>query len=338
MWINKGILHVLNNSTATLTLSNHEFDMITDKTGHFLEKSMEKVMKSHDRRPGEFKQHSKIKELIERYSRNEVDLYEVSSIIAKLLFQKRDRNESEDKTGLFIMEVGDTDGNHRIDYIVGMEFKRVEKYQINIKGSNNSVVLNPMLLSNANPKRTPLFTINLNTMEISILEDDRGYLEQILEVELKDSINTVLLKVRKCLYNTLTKVEQRETTYQDIVTANNEDKIDEVNKFELSMSESIRSKGLINFEELAKEVFINRKMQQKEFMRRIKQIRIPIELEALSRNSIELKMIIKMNEKKEKRIKLANGIEVIVPADINDLRPIMLQEVNGELVEVVENA
>lgn len=47
MWINKGILHVLNNSTATLTLSNHEFDMITDKTGHFLEKSMEKVMKSH---------------------------------------------------------------------------------------------------------------------------------------------------------------------------------------------------------------------------------------------------------------------------------------------------
>ena len=170
MWIDRGYLHLLNNSTTTLTLSNNEFDLITDKFGDFLEKNLQKVIKSHDRRPGTFKDNSKIKSMIEKYNREEVDLYDVSAMIAKSLFQKRDNRESSDKTGLFILQAGDINGNSRIDYIVGLEFKRMEKYQIDIKGATNSVILNPMLLANASPKKTPLFTINLNTMEVTVLK------------------------------------------------------------------------------------------------------------------------------------------------------------------------
>ena len=337
MWVERGYLHLLNNSTSTLTLSDKEFDLIGDKFGNFLEKNMEKVMKSHDRRPGSFKENSKIKGIIEKYNSNEVDLYGVSSTIAKNLFNKRDHLDSEDKTALFILAVGTTDGEARIDYIVGIEFKRLEKYQIDIKSSLNSVVLNPMLLANASAKKTPLFTINLNTMEVSILEDERKLFEQILDVDLKDSMNVVLFKARKCLYNTLTKVEGRETEFQDLARSDNEDKINQVNKFESYMLNAVR-KGSVQFEELAKEVFVGSKYQQKEFIKRITQFKVPLTINPVSTAKIDTKMIIKVDEKKEKRIKLANGIEVIVPVDIEEINPIHIQEIYEELVEVVENA
>ena len=41
-----------------------------------------------------------------------------------------------------------------------------------------------------------------------------------------------------------------------------------------------------------------------------------------------------MTISKEKRLKLKNGIEVIIPEDVEEITQILLQEINGELVEV----
>lgn len=331
MWIDRGYLHLLNNETFTLTLSQNEFDLIVDKFGGFLEKNLQKVIKSHDRRPGTFKDNSKIKDMVEKYTRKEIELYEVSAMIAKSLFQKRDNKMSDDKTALFILQAGDIDGNSRIDYIVGFEFKRMEKYQIDVRSTTNSVISNPMLLSNATPKKTPLFTINLNTMEVTVLEDDNKYFEEILEVDLRHSFNWTLNKARECLYNTLTKIENRDTDYNDIVASKNEEKINKVNKFETSVSWAVH-KMSVDFEEISKEVFVDSKVQQKEFLKRLKGFKVPIKVKTLSDGPINKLTISTPSESEENRITLENGIEVIVPAGLTEIQPITIQEVDGRLM------
>lgn len=331
MWIDRGYLHLLNNSTTTLTLSNNEFDLITDRFGDFLEKNLQKVIKSHDRRPGTFKDTSEIKSMIEKYNREEVDLYDISVMIAKSLFQKRDKRESSDKTGLFVLQAGDIKENCRIDYIVGLEFKRMEKYQIDIKGATNSVILNPMLLANASPKKTPLFTINLNSMEVTVLEDDNQYFEEILGVDLGYSFNWILNKSRECLYNTLTKIEKRDTDYNDIVSSKNEEKINQVNKFENSVSWAVY-KMVVDFDEISKEVFFDNKAQQKEFMKRLKAFKVPNQVATLSDGTINKLNISTPSEPGENRIKMENGIEVIVPNGLSEIQPIVIREVDGKLV------
>lgn len=331
MWIDRGYLHLLNNETFTLTLSQNEFDLIVDKFGGFLEKNLQKVIKSHDRRPGTFKDNSKIKDMVEKHNRKEIELYEVSTVIAKSLFQKRDNKMSDDKTALFILQAGDIDRNSRIDYIVGFEFKRMEKYQIDVRSTTNSVISNPMLLSNATPKKTPLFTINLNTMEVTVLEDGNKYFEEILEVDLGHSFNWTLNKARECLYNTLTKIEKRDTDYNDIVASKNEEKINKVNKFENSVSWAV-NKMLVDFEEIAKEVFVDSKAQQKEFIKKLNGFKVPIKVKTLSDGPINKVTISTPSESEENRITLENGIEVIVPAGLTEIQPITIQEVDGRLM------
>ena len=66
-WIKKGYCHLLNNSTSELSLSQHHFDLIGGEFGGFLEKSLDKLLKSHDRQIGGFKTNSTFKELMECY-------------------------------------------------------------------------------------------------------------------------------------------------------------------------------------------------------------------------------------------------------------------------------
>ena len=104
-WIKKGYCHLLNNSTSELSLSQQHFDLIGGEFGGFLEKSLDKMLKSHDRQPGEFKANSQLRKLIERYQIGQASLYEVSMTMAHTLYKKREKEKRDDKTALFIMEV-----------------------------------------------------------------------------------------------------------------------------------------------------------------------------------------------------------------------------------------
>lgn len=332
-WIKRGYLHLLNNSTATLTLSSVHFDLIEGQFGGFLEKNLEKMLKNHDRRPGSFKETSKIKELIEQYNHKTATLYEVSAELARLVFQKREGRGSDSKTGLFIMRV-DTPQSQ---FIMGLEFNRMEKYQINTSGGRNNVVANPMLLPNATPKKSTLFTIDLRNLEMTLLENEGSVFREVLDVDLNDSLNLSLLKARTCLYNTLTKIEDRDTTLEDIAKSNNEEKIERVNKFELSIASSVVSKLKIDFVEVAKEVFFDSRMLNVEFLNRLSSYKVPQQVKALSDCKIATQTIALQADSKEKRLKLKNGIELIIPNDVEEIRTIHIQEINGELVEVEDN-
>lgn len=326
-WIEKGYCHLLNNLTSELSLSQHHFDLIGGEFGGFLEKQIDKLLKSHDRQPGGFKMNSTFKELVERYQVGQATLYEFSTTIAHRIYKKREQAKQTDKTALFIMEVVTPQGH----YVMGIEFKRTEKYQLKREGSMNTVICNQMLLANVNAKKTPFFTIDLRSLEVTVLDLENKELADILEVELRESVNDQLRTARHHLYNTLTKIEGRLTYYEDIEKSKNEDKMNQVNKFEQRVASMISNKALIDFEEVAKEVFLKESANHREFLKRLKDAKIPTQLRALSTGKVQTRT---MTISKEKRLKLSNGIEVIIPEDVEAVKQILIQEINGELVEV----
>lgn len=321
-WIKEGYCHFLNNSTSELTLSQQPFDLIGDEFGGYLEKNLDKMLKSHDRQPGEFKANSRLKTLIEQYQLGQVNLYEVSTTLANQLFKKREKEKRDDKTALFMMEVE----NFQSQYIMGLEFKRMEKYQLNREGTTNSVVRNPMLLASVSPKKSLFFTIDLRSLSVSVLELESTELTDILEVELGTSVNDYLRSARHHLYNTLTKIEGRLTYFEDIEKSKNEEKINQVNKFEQRISSMVTNKSLIDFEGVAKEVFLKDRANQKEFLKRLKTAEIPFELKTLSNGKIQTRMMTLPS--KETRLKLANGMELAIPEGLSE------EEVRKGLEEV----
>lgn len=321
-WIKKGYCHLLNNSTSELSLSQQHFDLIGGEFGGFLEKSLDKMLKSHDRQPGEFKANSQLRKLIERYQIGQASLYEVSMTMAHTLYKKREKEKRDDKTALFIMEVE----NFQSQYIMGIEFKRMEKYQLQREGTSNSVIRNPMLLASVSPKKSPFFTIDLRSLNVSVLDLEMKELADILEVELGTSVNDYLREARHHLYNTLTKVEDRFTYFEDIEKSKNEDKINQVNQFEQRMSSMVTNKSLIDFEGIAEEVFIKDRANQKEFLKRLKTAGIPFELKTLSNGKIQTRTM--SLPSKETRLKLANGMELAIPEGLSE------EEVRKGLEEV----
>ncbi|MCU7202305.1 nucleoid-associated protein [Turicibacter sanguinis] len=321
-WIKKGYCHLLNNSTSELSLSQQHFDLVGGEFGGFLEKNLDKMLKSHDRQPGEFKANSQLRKLIERYQIGQASLYEVSMTIAHTLYKKREKEKRDDKTALFIMEVE----NFQSQYIMGIEFKRMEKYQLQREGTSNSVIRNPMLLASVSPKKSPFFTIDLRSLNVSVLDLEMKELADILEVELGTSVNDYLREARHHLYNTLTKVEDRFTYFEDIEKSKNEDKINQVNQFEQCMSSMVTNKSLIDFEGIAEEVFIKDRANQKEFLKRLKTAGIPFELKTLSNGKIQTRTM--SLPSKETRLKLANGMELAIPEGLSE------EEVRKGLEEV----
>ena len=321
-WIKKGYCHLLNNSTSELSLSQQHFDLIGGEFGGFLEKSLDKMLKSHDRQPGEFKANSQLRKLIERYQIGQASLYEVSMTIAHTLYKKREKEKRDDKTALFIMEVV----TPQSQYMMGLEFKRMEKYQLKREGSTNSVIRNPMLLASVSPKKSSFFTIDLRSLNVSVLDLENKELADILEVELGTSVNDYVREARHHLYNTLTKIENRLTYFEDIEKSKNEDKINQVNQFEQCMSSMVTNKSLIDFEGIAEEVFIKDRANQKEFLKRLKTAGIPFELKTLSNGKIQTRTM--SLPSKETRLKLANGMELAIPEGLSE------EEVRKGLEEV----
>ena len=321
-WIKKGYCHLLNNSTSELSLSQQHFDLIGGEFGGFLEKSLDKMLKSHDRQPGEFKANSQLRKLIERYQIGQASLYEVSMTMAHTLYKKREKEKRDDKTALFIMEVV----TPQSQYMMGLEFKRMEKYQLKREGSTNSVIRNPMLLASVSPKKSSFFTIDLRSLNVSVLDLENKELADILEVELGTSVNDYVREARHHLYNTLTKIENRLTYFEDIEKSKNEDKINQVNQFEQCMSSMVTNKSLIDFEGIAEEVFIKDRANQKEFLKRLKTAGIPFELKTLSNGKIQTRTM--SLPSKETRLKLANGMELAIPEGLSE------EEVRKGLEEV----
>lgn len=326
-----GYCHLINTVTNTYTASANEFDTIAGGFGGFLEKNIEKLIKNHDRRAGTFKDNSVVGDCVAGFSKNECDLYELSNVIARRVLNKKIDMEIYEETMLFIMDVG-MNG----PYIVGMELKRASKYYVNPIDNCNEIRHNTMIVPNATPKRATLFTISLSDLSVTVLEtpDDSGnyfYSDNILQADMHHSINQAANIARKAMYNTIVKVEGRESYKYDVKS---DEKIDIINNFEATMSSHVFRNRKIDFEEIADELLAETKMLCREFKRRLKNHNVPLQVRALSDAKFIMSQI--TNVSQAQRIRLESGIEIIVPGDITEV-DLKLQNIDGELVEVKEN-
>lgn len=327
--INKGYMHLLNNLTSTLTTSDRQLDFM--RCGGFLSKNIEKMYKNHDRCPGKIADDSPIKELLEDYQVNKATLKEVSVEIADILFKKRDSKAMDTITSLFVLEGGDEEG----DKLFVMELSRTEKYQIALTSTDIQVIANDLILNNAALKKTNFFTVNLSNLDISFHGPKKDVFRDAFELELEPSLNMQLKKSRDCLYNTITKIEGRETKIYDIQISGNEEKINLVNVFEGKLHEGVATKRLIDFEEIASELFEESRMLREEFIDRLKSKRVPLMLKALSDAAIDKKQVKHVTSKKI--VKLKNGIEITIPEGVEEIKPIILENKDGVIQEVENN-
>ena len=152
---------------------------------------------------------------------------------------------------------------------------------------------------------------------------------------MENSLNENLNLARVEFYQTLTKIEGRVVTLHDIESEDNLEKIEYVNRFEVMIDHQLSRDGRVDFKQISNDLFFEDSSRKREFVHRLENKAIPLIIERLSDAKIELMMI---NRKaKDKRLKLKNGIEIIVPEDCEEIGPIHIQEVDGELVEVEES-
>lgn len=328
MWLNKGYMHLLNNYTSTLTTSNKRLSFID--CGAFLSKNIEKVYGNHDRRPGKLVEGSPIKELVEEYQCDRTKLKELSMEIADLIFKERDNNRMDNRTALFVLEGGDIEG----DKLFVLELTRSDKFQIELYTSENQVKNNDMILNNAT-KKTNFFAIDLTDLTVSLYEPKGEIFENALGLELDLSLNEQLDKARECFYNTITKIENRQTYMFDIQEDGNLEKISLVNAFEGKINVTLSGKRRILFESIAEELFENSRMLKQEFLRRLKNKGVPMTLTALSDAPIPKKQI--KEPERLKQVRLKNGIVITIPEGVEELEPIILKNKDGVIQEVENN-
>ncbi len=104
MYIRTGMVHLLNTISGEFTPSERVFDTIRGGVGGFLEENVEKLLKKHDRRPGKFKENSKLKQVFEDYQKNKVSFEDLCYKIGERLYDKKNVIEIREESILFILD------------------------------------------------------------------------------------------------------------------------------------------------------------------------------------------------------------------------------------------
>lgn len=206
MYIRTGMVHLLNTITGEFTPSERVFDTIRGGVGGFLEENVEKLLKKHDRRPGKFKENSELKQVFE----------DLCYKIGERLYDKKNVIEIREESTLFILD-GGFDGQN---LIIGLEIQRRPGYVIENGVSDgkgvNRVYANKLIIPPIRQKNCRLFTVDINTLEVSTLEmltKEEFYLfeEDLLQAEMDHSLNWYVDDARQSFYAALRGVKLAES-------------------------------------------------------------------------------------------------------------------------------
>lgn len=340
MYVRTGMVHLLNTITGEFTPSERVFDTIRGGVGGFLEENVEKLLKKHDRRPGKFKENSELKQVFEDYQKNKVSFEDLCYEIGERLYDKKGVMEIHEESTLFILD-GGFDGQN---LIIGLEIQRRPGYVIENGVSDgkgvNRVYANQLIIPPIRQKNCRLFTVDINTLEVSTLEmltKEEFYLfeEDLLQAEMDHSLNWYVDDARQSFYAALRGVTLAES--EGIVSLSmlkSEKEVTCVNAFEKKMNTAIKKYRLVNFDRIAREILGYDPKLEQCFTTNLEGYSVPRKVIALSNAPLKLKTL----EYRPKRVRLRSGIEVLVPDEVTEIdEQIKLKEVDGRLTEVENN-
>ncbi len=323
MYVRTGMVHLLNTITGEFTPSERVFDTIRGGVGGFLEENVEKLLKKHDRRPGKFKENSELKQVFEDYQKNKVSFEDLCYEIGERLYDKKGVMEIHEESTLFILD-GGFDGQN---LIIGLEIQRRPGYVIENGVSDgkgvNRVYANQLIIPPIRQKNCRLFTVDINTLEVSTLEmltKEEFYLfeEDLLQAEMDHSLNWYV-ESEGIVSLSMLKSEKEVTC---------------VNVFEKKMNTAIKKYRLVNFDRIAREILGYDPKLEQCFTTNLEGYGVPEKIIALSNAPLKLKTL----EYRPKRVRLRSGIEVLVPDEVTEIdEQIKLKEVDGVIKEVEDN-
>lgn len=340
IYIRTGMVHLLNTLTGEFTPSERTFDMIQEGVGGFLEENIEKLLNKHDRRPGEFRPTSELKQMFEDYQRKNVSLEELCYEVGKRLFDKKCELQLSEQSVFILVEASVGMREH----LIGLEIQRRPGYVIEngvTEGKGvNRIYTNPLIIPPIRQKNCRLFAVNMRTLQVSTLEtlvtlegeDIYLFEEELLQAEMSHSLNWYVDDARKSFYAALKgrKLSEAEGLVS-MHALETEKEVEQVNQFEEKMNQGIKKYQAIDFNQIGREIFYYDPKLEECFKKNLEGYGVPGQVMALSDAPLKLKTL----KYTPKKIRLRSGIEIIVPDEVTEIdEQIKLKEVDGVIKEV----
>ncbi len=294
MLIVHSVINTLDFAQNNLILSTKELDFNKDLTPIYLDKVINKTIKSATKRKGKFNETSKLFELVKTFSKD-TNFIEFSHEISKLFFDELKKTDSYVKSHILVLEY--RENNEDILGIILLE----NEESIVVSNDDNNIQLTKNL--NNLPKSTnsikTFITIDLNTFEFYSSEQFKvceGVKHKIVEENLVDGSFEISTSD---IYKTIKK---------EALSLQNDDSFKEVETL-AKLKQHINNHAdepNLDVVLLAENLFKD-KTQQDEFINKVK-------LKGVNENaSLEYSLV--SNKTLNSKIKTDTGIELTIPND-----------------------
>lgn len=294
-------LSVLDNDASCFDGAKKAIDKNEEGVYAFIEKGVQKCIKNANGRSGKFLEHSKTRELIQRYRQRQLSLMELGNELAHQVYHLKNDHEIFTVSNFMMGEFVWNENT----YIFAMETNCQEGMVCQTKtteeGNENILAVETSILPKPNNSNTRFFMMNEDTMELTILEpklnlvDDEGYLyaEKLLVCETNLSIKEAVKTARE-IANTIIDDHQL-------------DKLSIVPALERTIKETINEGKDLNLSEIAEEVFHESPEAIQSYSEEAKKVGIEKPVE--NQNKVKLPI------KKMQKIITDTGIEINIPLD-----------------------
>ena len=303
IYLKKAVLHICERDNNSMVYSDELIDLTQDSAAEYAKKKTEKITNSQTKL-GQLKKDSKLGALLSNVSADNFleKSREFSEIWSHYYFQSEDSPSCD---LLFVMYEKDTQLHFAF---INLTHKEGVTHYVEQSDSSvsNKLIVDRAVLPATSAKPDEAFSLNLDTFTFELIEkkyvfsgEKRFYLSGYLieqEKELQPSVEESAREVRKLAKSIGKKYEDNE--YQVMADVKE------------ALYESFEEFGAINNDFIAEKVFEGNFSAQTEYKEEIKDI-LPLE-------PMELVDVREISEKKfgKQKLKMDNGIELIVPLDV----------------------
>lgn len=317
--LNKAALHIMDLTSAVMVYSNTELDLEEKPVKAYVQSMCRKALGSTDCRHGKFPSGSDLSARISRYFHGAEELSELSSSIAKFLFEELSRAEKQSSADLLVADFLDGEDVRYFGLFL-LEGKKAFVHEVSQAGSLVSCDIERHygVLPAAAQKLNTWALVRADTMSIIYVDKTR----------IIDGQEVLVLPEE--LFSCKSEASSRETI--DCVTeivetvASNHGKNTTValSRAKAYVTENVQTSSTFSCEGLAEEVFSENEGAREAFKTQVEVRHLP-KIVAIDKRAVEQKRV------RNHRIVTDTGIEVSFPAEYGE-DPDMIEfttEANG---------
>lgn len=299
--INKAILHILDYNSNVTVFSEQELDLASGSVLTFLSKHLEKSQADPNMKSGSFFNDSKFKSELDKYLASDLDFISFSTFIAEKMADYLSRSDKLDSHDLIVCDFS-IDDRRQIAILVCNNRMGFVHHVVTDNAKVKSEIINHYaILPSLSQKLNEYVFIDPATYEIKFYEKKRS-------IEGQDicALSELLLECSSTISpKDVVKIVQSIT--EKVAENHGENTALAMSKAKNFISENIEHTEKLDPIELGMKVFESSEILQKEFVREIKEAKVPENV------TIDKPLAVKTG--KNHKIKTDTGIEITFPVD-----------------------